>query len=155
MALAFVGRPRLVLLDEPTTGLDVEARHVLWQAVRDFATGGGTVLLSSHYLEEVETLAERVVVLRRGRVLADDRVEDVRRAVALQRVRLHAPHLPPLPAVVQAQTDAGAHDLLTPDADELVRELVHSGAAFSGLEVRPTSLEEAFLALTIEPGRHR
>ena len=65
VALALVGRPRLVLLDEPTTGLDVEARHVLWQALRDYHADGATVLLTSHYLEEIEALAERVVVDRR------------------------------------------------------------------------------------------
>ena len=72
MALAFVGHPRLVFLDEPTTGLDVDARHALWQAIREFHADGGTVVLTSHYLEEVQALAERVVVIDRGRVLADD-----------------------------------------------------------------------------------
>ncbi|MBQ0992940.1 ABC transporter ATP-binding protein, partial [Micromonospora sp. H61] len=78
VALAFVGRPRLVLLDEPTTGLDVAARHTLWAAIRAFHDDGGTVLLSSHYLEEVEALAHRVVVIGQGRVLADDTVDAVR-----------------------------------------------------------------------------
>ena len=75
VALALVGRPRLVLLDEPTTGLDVEARHVLWEALRDYHADGATVLLTSHYLEEIEALAERVVVIGGGRVLADDSLQ--------------------------------------------------------------------------------
>ena len=104
VALAFVGRPRLVLLDEPTTGLDVAARHTLWEAIRAFHADGGTVLLSSHYLEEVEALAHRVVVIGQGRVLADDTVDAVRGIVGVRRVSLVADHLPDLPGVVAHRT---------------------------------------------------
>ena len=78
VALAFVGRPRLVVLDEPTTGLDVDARRTLWEGVRTFHDSGGTVLLTSHYLEEVEALAERVVVIDEGRVVTDESLDAVR-----------------------------------------------------------------------------
>jgi ABC-2 type transport system ATP-binding protein len=148
VALAFVGRPRLVVLDEPTTGLDVEVRHVLWDAIRAFHADGGTVLLSSHYLEEVEALAQRVVVLGEGHVLADDTVAAVRGLVGVHRVSLAAMPIPDLPGVVSASESDGRLHLLTPDADELVRTLVHSGIAFRDLEVRPTTLEEAFLHIT-------
>ena len=148
VALAFVGRPRLVFLDEPTTGLDVEARHALWEGIRTFHADGGTVLLTSHYLEEVEALAERVVVLGEGRVLADDTTEAVRGLVGVRRVSVTAPDLPPLSGVTSRSTVDGRTDLLTTDSDRLVRELVASGVAFTDLEIRPTSLEEAFLALT-------
>src|SRR5690606_17468916 len=70
VALAFVGRPRLVMLDEPTTGLDVDARRTLWDAIRRQHAAGTTVIVTSHYLEEIEALAERVVVMGAGRVLA-------------------------------------------------------------------------------------
>ena len=148
VALAFVGRPRLVVLDEPTTGLDVEARHTLWEAIRTFHADGGTVLLSSHYLEEVEALARRVVVIGQGRVLADDTVDAVRAVVGVRRVSLTADTLPPLPGVVRTEHVDGRTHLLTADADQLVRDLVTSGVEFRDLEVRPTSLEEAFLAIT-------
>ncbi|WNM41615.1 ABC transporter ATP-binding protein [Micromonospora halotolerans] len=148
VALAFVGRPRLVILDEPTTGLDVEARRTLWEAVRAFHAEGGTVLLSSHYLEEVEALAERVVVIGHGRVLADDSVAAIRDIVGVRRVSLVADDLPPLPGVVATEHTEGRTHLLTTDADQLVRDLVTAGVAFRDLEVRPTSLEEAFLTLT-------
>jgi ABC-2 type transport system ATP-binding protein len=148
VALAFVGRPRLVFLDEPTTGLDVEARHALWEGIRTFHADGGTVLLTSHYLEEVEALAERVVVLGEGRVLADDTTEAIRGLVGVRRVSVTAPDLPRLSAVTSMSTVDGRTDLLTTDSDRLVRELVTSGVAFTDLEIRPTSLEEAFLALT-------
>ncbi|MFI5835153.1 ABC transporter ATP-binding protein [Micromonospora sp. NPDC051300] len=150
VALAFVGRPRLVLLDEPTTGLDVEARHVLWESIRGFHAEGGTVLLSSHYLEEVEALAQRVVVIGHGRVLADDSVAAVRGIVGVRRVSLVADDLPALPGVVATERADGRVHLLTTDADQLVRDLVAAGVAFHDLEVRPTSLEEAFLAITAD-----
>ncbi|MEU7575033.1 ABC transporter ATP-binding protein [Micromonospora sp. NPDC049240] len=150
VALAFVGRPRLVVLDEPTTGLDVEARHALWDAIRGFHADGGTVLLSSHYLEEVEALAQRVVVIGNGRVLADDSVAAIRGIVGVRRVSLVADDLPALPGVVATERVDGRVHLLTTDADQLVRDLVTAGVAFRDLEVRPTSLEEAFLAITAD-----
>jgi ABC-2 type transport system ATP-binding protein len=142
------------VLDEPTTGLDVEVRHVLWDAIRAFHADGGTVLLTSHYLEEVEALAHRVVVVDKGRVLADDSVAAVRGLVGVHRVSVTAEPLDSLgtlrelPGVVSASESDGRTHLLTPDADELVRALVRSGIAFRDLEVRPTTLEEAFLRLT-------
>jgi ABC-2 type transport system ATP-binding protein len=148
VALAFVGRPRLVVLDEPTTGLDVEVRHVLWDAIRAFHADGGTVLLSSHYLEEIEALAQRVVVLGEGHVLADDTVAAVRGLVGVHRVSLAVMPIPDLPGVVSSSESDGRLHLVTPDADALVRTLVHSGIAFRDLEVRPTTLEEAFLHIT-------
>ncbi|MEV4768311.1 ABC transporter ATP-binding protein [Micromonospora humida] len=151
VALAFVGRPRLVVLDEPTTGLDVEARHTLWEAIRSFHADGGTVLLSSHYLEEVEALAQRVVVLGQGRVLADDTTAAIKGIVGVRRVSLVADDLPALPGVVATEHTEGRTHLLTTDADQLVRDLVTAGVTFRELEVRPTSLEEAFLAITADP----
>ncbi|GAA2614632.1 ABC transporter ATP-binding protein [Dactylosporangium fulvum] len=148
VALAFVGRPRLVFLDEPTTGLDVQARRALWDAVGDFAKQGGTVVLTSHYLEEIEALADRVVVIGRGRVLADDTVDAIRGMVGIHRVTLTATDLPTLPNVVSVEQSEGRTSLLTPDADQLVRDLVHAGVPFHGLQVQPTTLEEAFLTLT-------
>jgi ABC-2 type transport system ATP-binding protein len=149
VALAFVGRPRIVFLDEPTTGLDVEARHALWQGIREFHADGGTVVLTSHYLEEIEALARRVVVIGGGRVLADDTVSAVRGLVAIRRVSLTSGvPLPDLPGVVSTEQDGDRLHLLTADADRLVRDLVTHNVAFRDLEVRPTSLEEAFLTLT-------
>ena len=149
VALAFVGRPRIVFLDEPSTGLDVQARHALWDGVREFHAEGGTIVLTSHYLEEVEALARRVVVIGGGRVLADDTVPAVRDMVAIRRVSLtSAVPLPDLPGVIGTERDGDRTHLLTADADRLVRDLVRNDVAFADLEVRPTSLEEAFLTLT-------
>jgi ABC-2 type transport system ATP-binding protein len=148
VALAFAGRPRLVFLDEPTTGLDVEARRSLWDGIRSFHDQGGTVLLTSHYLEEIEALARRMVVIGAGRVLADDTVASVRGMVGVRRVSMVAGELPPLPGVVGVERADGRTHLLTTDADRLVRDLVGAGVDFADLEIRPTSLEEAFLSIT-------
>ncbi|MET7326592.1 ABC transporter ATP-binding protein [Nonomuraea sp. NPDC005650] len=154
VALAFAGDPKLVFLDEPTTGLDVEARRALWEGVRSFHQAGGTVLLTSHYLEEIEALAERVVVVGHGRVLADDTVRAVRDMVGVRRVSLVADDLPELPGVIGTEREDGRIHLLTTDPDRLVVELVRSGTPFSGLEIRPTTLEEAFLTITSKESAH-
>jgi len=152
VALAFVGRPRLVLLDEPTTGLDVDARAALWDAIRRQHDAGATIVVTSHYLEEIEALAERVVVLGEGRVLADDSLSAVLARVGLSRIRLITPRpgdVAALSSVSLASADAtGRLTLTATDADAAVRELVTSGLPFTGLEVRGASLEEAFLTLT-------
>jgi len=148
VAVAFVGRPDLVLLDEPTTGLDLEARHALWDAVRHHHEGGGTVVLTSQYLEEVEALAERVVVVDQGRVRVDGSLADVRSLVPARRVRLRATDLPELAGVERSSRDGDRHELWTADADALVRDLVNTKVAFRDLEVATASLEEAFLSLT-------
>ncbi|MBF8190561.1 ABC transporter ATP-binding protein [Nonomuraea sp. K274] len=154
VALAFAGKPRLVFLDEPTTGLDVEARRALWDGIRSFHEDGGTVLLTSHYLEEIEALAQRVVVVGHGQVLADDTVRAVREIVGVRRVSLVADDLPELPGVLGTERADGRISLVTTDPDRLVVELVRSGTPFSGLEIRPTTLEEAFLAITSKETAH-
>jgi len=147
VALAFAGNPRLAVLDEPTTGLDVESRRSLWREIQRFKQSGGTVLLTTHYLEEAESLATRVVVLDRGRVVAEGAPEAIKRRVGLKRVRLRAAELPEWPEVERREFEDGRYTLWTADADALVRRLVQSGVAFSDLEVLPVSLEEAFLAV--------
>jgi ABC-2 type transport system ATP-binding protein len=151
VALAFVGRPRLVLLDEPTTGLDVDARRTLWAAIRRQHEAGATVVVTSHYLEEIEALAQRVIVIGEGRVLADDTVSRVVARVGVGRVELSCdePHLiAELASVVRHEPDGGRDVFTVTDADDFVRELVRSDLPFHDLTVRGATLEEAFLALT-------
>jgi len=157
VALALVGRPRLVLLDEPTTGLDVEARHELWSALRSFHAEGATVVVTSHYLEEIEALAERVVVVGQGKILADDLLSRVLGTVARRKVLVRladAAAARTFATTVDAVSDPAREGdrfaFLAADADALVRELVSSGVQFSDLEVRGASLEEAFITLTKE-----
>ncbi|WP_299537451.1 ABC transporter ATP-binding protein [uncultured Streptomyces sp.] len=147
IALAFVGKPDLVFLDEPTTGLDVEARRTLWDGVRTFHEGGGAVVLTSHYLDEVEALAQRVVIVDKGRCVADDSVQSLRRVSGLRRVSVRMAEVPALPGLVGVEREGDRVHLISQDSDRLVRDLVASGAAFSNLEVSAGSLEDAFLAL--------
>lgn len=147
VALAFVGNPRLVLLDEPTTGLDVDARHTLWDALRRQHERGTTVVVTSHYLEEIEALAERVVVLAEGRVIADDTLTGVLARVGQRLVRLESPErdrIAQLPHVLRHESGT----FFVQNSDEFLVELVRSGLPFSNLTVRGASLEEAFLSLT-------
>lgn len=160
VALSLVGRPRVVLLDEPTTGLDVEARHVLWEALRDYQADGATVIVTSHYLEEIEALARRVVVVGSGRVLVDDDLPAVLAMAAARRVLVEVPEdarpsLAGLPGVLDVRDEGRRVVLLASDADAVVRALVRRDVPFRDLEVRGASLEEAFLALTAptEAGR--
>lgn len=164
VALAFVGRPELVLLDEPTTGLDVDARHGLWAAIRRYRAAGTTIVVTSHYLEEIEALAERVVVIDRGRVLVDDSLDAVRSRVESSVVTLTTSAsnaIATLDGVVHASagesaprdaTDAATVatrlELVVADSDDFVRPLVTAGLPFERLVVRGATLEEAFLALT-------
>jgi len=156
VALAFAGRPRLVLLDEPTTGLDVNARADLWQAVRRQHEAGATVVLTSHYLDEIEALADRVVVIDRGSVLADDSLAGVLSRVGTRVVRLRSARIADiagLPSVHHLTEHEGEATLTVSDSDRFVTDLVHSELPFQDLAVRGASLEEAFLSLTRDP-RH-
>ena len=155
LALAFAGRPRLVLLDEPTTGLDVAARQAVWDAVRAYRERGGTVLLSSHHLEEVEALAERVAVLDHGVLRVDGPVSAIRSKVPTRRVRLRGESVPDLPGILRAEHHGDQHELWTTDSDALVRAIVTAGVRFHDLEVTAASLEDAFRTLTSELARER
>jgi ABC-2 type transport system ATP-binding protein len=156
VALAFVGRPRLVLLDEPTTGLDVDGRRTLWEAIRRQHRAGATVVVTSHYLEEIEALAERVVVIGDGRVIADDTVARILARVGVSQVRLQTTEperLAELPGISRREQADDREVLTVADADAFVRALVGSGIDFHDLAVRGASLEEAFLALTARAPR--
>jgi ABC-2 type transport system ATP-binding protein len=150
VALAFAGDPRVIFLDEPTTGLDVESRRGVWGAIRHYAGEGGTVLLTSHYLEEAEALASRVVVIAKGREVVAGTVPELRSRAGLKRVRLHADALPVIPGVERITREGRLHTLYTDDPEAVVRAMVERELPLEGLEVLPASLEEAFLTLTQE-----
>ena len=149
VALAFVGGPRLVILDEPTTGLDQGARLAVWNAIREHAATGGTVLLTTHQLVEAETLARRVVLLAGGVVQAEESVEQIKAAAGLTRVRFRAPGGL---RVDGAEPDGDRYlRLLTADAGAAVQRLTRAGVKLDDLEVMPLSLEEALAARTATP----
>ena len=150
VALAFAGNPEIVFLDEPTTGLDVESRHDLWQAIRDYRENGRTVLLTTHYLEEAEVLATRISVIARGQIVAQGSVQEIKARTQLKRVRFRAASLAELPGVTRMEHAGGVYTLYTADPDELIRDLVQRQVPFRDIEVFRASLEEAFLNLTEE-----
>ncbi len=148
VALAFAGRPALVVLDEPTAGLDPDARRDVWAAVRAHAGDGGTILLTTHHLDEADALAHRVVLLDRGVVAADDSVAAIKAAAGLTRVRFRAP---PGLAVEGAERDGDCLAILTRDAGAALEQLVRRGVPLAELEVRPLTLEEAIAARRLPP----
>lgn len=153
-ALAVCGRPRLLFLDEPTTGLDIEARQGLWQAIRQLLGEGCSILLTTHYLEEAEALADRVVVLNHGRIVAAGTVQEVRAHVSQRRIRCISTLAPEQviewPGVRQASLDGGRLDILADAAEPVVRRLFAEDSSLHELEVERAGLAEAFLALTRE-----
>jgi ABC-2 type transport system ATP-binding protein len=153
-ALALCGRPELLFLDEPTVGMDIDARQKLWAAIGRLIAEGCSVVLTTHYLEEAEALAQRVVVLGKGRVLSQGSVDELRALVAVTRIRcisdLDASALAQWPHVSHAERD-GTHLLLHSDAPERVlRRLLDADPMLSELEVRRAGLAEAFTELTRE-----
>jgi ABC-2 type transport system ATP-binding protein len=153
VALAFTGRPEVVFLDEPTTGLDVEARRALWHEVRSFADAGGTVLLTTHYLEEADALADRIVVVNHGTVAAEGTVAEVKAQAGKARVVLaEAPRLALLEPGDEVLPSSGRFECLVADPAAFVRRMVEGGASIEGLQVAPVGLEEAFVRLTKDPG---
>ncbi|MFC8962961.1 ABC transporter ATP-binding protein [Streptomyces sp. NBC_01281] len=151
-ALALAGDPALIVLDEPTAALDVEARHAFWASMRAYALRGHTVLFSTHYLEEADAHADRIVVLDRGRLVADGTGEELRRSaggglVAFDLAGRGTEGLALLPGVVAVEVRGDRARLRTDDPDATVIALAELGA-IRGLEVAPASLDDAFLALT-------
>ncbi|HEY4555928.1 MAG TPA: ABC transporter ATP-binding protein, partial [Lysobacter sp.] len=153
-ALAVCGRPRLLFLDEPTTGLDIEARRTLWAAIRELVAGGCGVLLTTHYLEEAEALADRVVVLGGGRVIAEGSVAQIRSRVAQRRVRclsaLDAQRVATWPQVREVRRDGARLELVVEAAEDVVRRLLAEDAALQELEVTRAGLADAFVEITRE-----
>jgi ABC-2 type transport system ATP-binding protein len=149
-ALAFAGRPEVLFLDEPTTGLDVEARLGIWSVLRDFVNKGGTVLLTTHYLEEAEALATRVVVMDRGRALAEGSVAAITGRVGIGRISFNAQNPPALHEGCLVAREGDRFTVTTRDTDRAIREIALS-CDFHGLQLHPVTLEEAFRWLVREP----
>lgn len=151
-ALALAGDPALLFLDEPTVGMDVSTRRAFWARIRGLRDAGRAVLLTTHYLEEADALADRVVVLDRGAIVADGTPAHIKETVAVRRIRcrtvLPLVHVRALRDVQAATMDDGVTEILTASAEDVVRELLLSDPSLSGLEVAGAALEDAFLALT-------
>jgi ABC-2 type transport system ATP-binding protein len=151
-ALALCGDPDILFLDEPTVGLDVEARRGLWEEIRKLIARGKTVLLTTHYLEEADALADRVVVINRGEIIAEGTPAEIKASTTGRRIRcvtsLDIETVRGLPGVIEVRTDREGLEIRASAAEPILRELLMRDAELSSIEVTSAGLEEAFLALT-------
>ena len=150
--LALCGDPDLVFLDEPTVGMDIEARRGLWQEIRTLAHRGKTVLLTTHYLEEADALAHRIVVLNKGKIVSEGTPAEIKSVSPGRKIRcrtrLTADFLRALPGVTSVEQSSDDVVVMTPRAEDVVREMLLRDETLSGLEIASPALEDAFLALT-------
>jgi ABC-2 type transport system ATP-binding protein len=151
-ALAICGDPDLLFLDEPTVGLDVEARHLLWQEIRNLLRRGKTVVLTTHYLEEADALADRIVVINKGLLIAQGTPAVIKARTAGKRIRcltqLPLEIVRSIAGVSDVRVDRDAFLIHTSQTEHVLRQLLQRDLQLSGIEVTAAGLEEAFLALT-------
>jgi ABC-2 type transport system ATP-binding protein len=156
-ALAIVGRPELLFLDEPTVGLDVQAREALWKVVRELLHEGCSIVLTTHYLEEAEALADRVVVMARGRLVTSGSVDEIRAHVSRKQVscvsRLAADSVRAWPEVLQLEMERNRMQITTRSAESLLMRLFREDPELSDIEVKRAGLAEAFAELTNESAK--
>jgi ABC-2 type transport system ATP-binding protein len=157
-ALAICGDPDLLFLDEPTVGLDVEARRMLWDEIRRMVDRGKTVLLTTHYLQEADALADRIAVINQGEIIAEGTPAEIKAKTSGKRIRcvtsLSLNVVRQIPGVREANEDREAIEIQAAQAEPVVRELLLRDSQLSGLEITSAGLEEAFLALTQENGHN-
>jgi ABC-2 type transport system ATP-binding protein len=157
MAVALAGDPELLFLDEPTTGFDPAARHEAWEVVKNLASLGKTILLTTHYMDEAQSLADRVAVIAGGRVIAEGTPNSLgQRDRAQARIRFRLPSGTALPAQLGTPIDLDGYVELRADQPEaLLHRLtgwaLETGTVLEGLEVSRPTLEDVYLSLTTDP----
>ncbi len=155
-AVAIVANPELLVLDEPTVAMDVEARREFWAIMREFAERGKTVLFATHYLEEADANADRAILMAHGRIVADGPTTEIKARVGRRTLRATLPDVDPsslagLPGVASAERHGDAVILNCTDSDQSIRALLAQYPAARDIEIVGGSLEDAFLELTGEP----
>ena len=153
-AMAICGRPELLFLDEPTVGLDVQAREALWKVVRELLHEGCSIVLTTHYLEEAEALADRVAVMARGRLITSGSVNEIRAHVSRKQVscvtRLAPDVVRSWPEVAQLEVERDRMQISTRAAEALLIRLFREDPQLADIEVKRAGLAEAFTELTHE-----
>ena len=164
IAMTLMGRPRLIFLDEPTTGLDPRSRHTMWQLIRDLAAEGVTILLTTQYLEEADQLANRIAMLDRGRIVAEGTPEELKRRMPGAHIRLRFADAASLDAAARALGEG------TRDDGDLVLRIPHEGGiqslrkvlsrlgddvAVEDLSIHTPDLDDVFFALTANPSKEQ
>ena len=152
-AIALVSNPDLLVLDEPTVGMDVESRHAFWMTMRRFASSGKTVVFATHYLEEADAYADRIILMARGEVVADGPATEIKAAVGMRTIRATLPGVDPsvlgvLPGVTHVETRGEAVILNCSDSDATIRALLPAYPQARDIEISGAGLEQAFLQLT-------
>jgi ABC-2 type transport system ATP-binding protein len=150
--MALLSDPRLLILDEPTTGMDVEGRREFWQSIRQDATRGRTILFATHYLDEADAYADRIVLIREGVIVADGTTSEIKNLASGRRVRatLEAPDLPALRGLdgVIAVEQRGDSVLVNCSNSDVVARYLLTSTAARDVEISSQNLEAAFVALT-------
>jgi ABC-2 type transport system ATP-binding protein len=153
-AMAVCGRPKLLFLDEPSVGLDVRARETMWATLRQLVRTGSSIVLTTHYLEEAESLSNRVAVLSKGRLIASGTVNEIRALVVRKRITcstaLSADQIAGWPDVESVTREQQRLEISTSNSEAVVRRLLAADANLQELEVRRAGLAEAFTELTQE-----
>jgi len=152
-AVALVSNPQLLILDEPTVAMDVEGRRSFWEAMRELAARGKTILFATHYLEEADDYADRAVLMAAGRIVADGPPTRIKAMVGVRTIRATLPEVPleelaSLPGVSAADRHGEAIVLSCSDSDAAIRALLERFPRASDIEIAAAGLEEAFLELT-------
>ncbi|MGI8879408.1 MAG: ABC transporter ATP-binding protein [Jatrophihabitans sp.] len=152
-ALALVSNPDLLVLDEPTVAMDVEGRRDFWNFMRQVASSGKTVIFATHYLDEADAYADRIVLMARGKIVADGPTTEIKATVGLRTIRATLPdvaadELGRLPGVTSVDERGEAIVLRCTDSDAALRAMLQNYPDARDIEVRGAGLEEAFLALT-------
>jgi ABC-2 type transport system ATP-binding protein len=152
-AIALVSNPDLLILDEPTVAMDVEMRREFWTSMREFAARGKTVVFATHYLEEADSYADRIVLMARGCIVADGPATEIKATVGLRTIKATLPNVPiaslsGLDGVQGAELRGESIVLHCSDSDAAIRALLRDYPAASDIEIAGAGLEEAFLLLT-------
>lgn len=153
LAVALVGNPDLLILDEPTAGMDVEARRRFWAGMNAEAARGRTILFSTHYLEEADANSDRIVVMAHGTVVADGTPEGIKESVGLRSLRFTAPHaatldLSTLPALKTSSLRGDRVEIRSTNTDAVLRAVIRQWPDARDFEITGIGLEDAFIALT-------
>lgn len=151
-ALSLCGDPDLLFLDEPTVGLDARSRRTFWEQIRGFIRRGKTVVLTTHYLEEADALADRIVVINEGDIIAEGTPAQIKAKAAGRRIRcktkLSQEEVKAYPGVTSTSCDGAVLELLVTEAERVVLALLQRDPDLTDLEVTGAGLEDAFFALT-------
>jgi ABC-2 type transport system ATP-binding protein len=152
-ALAVIGDPDLLFLDEPSVGMDVTTRNVFWDRIRHMHQRGKAIVLTTHYLEEADALAERIVVINKGKQVAEGTPSEIKSNFANRIIGFRSPHpdhrqMEAFAGVDRVSIDGDRVELVSRAVEETVRELLNSPTPVSDLQITGASLEQAFVALT-------